>query len=253
MSQRQSQQHTVGVGLRQITQRVQEQSIKQELTEEEELEEELKTEATEEPRESFELEDFGDSEVALEGETAQSPFDREWTSQLPLVYQLPRRARPLVLFRIDENFEVHYRGRKHNSSSQLRLLIARAIAEHLKNNQVALSAPGDWRQLPALETDEKLLDLLGEDRPKLDRVIGKIGSEIKAFAILLPNGDVVTPQALINAAKKGKRATRAAALRMALQKPTRLAGENWSEKDWHDFENTQRKKERGQKKAPSGN
>ncbi|MEE8609067.1 MAG: hypothetical protein V3S55_15800 [Nitrospiraceae bacterium] len=199
----------------------------------------------EEPKESHELEDIGDSPAALDGEEALSPFDREWLEPPPLVSHLPRRARPTVLYRIDEHFAVHPLGRQEGWFSNLRYLIACAIAKHLQESRSTLSTVGDWCNVPTIGRDENVLALVSSEvRKNLKKELKRRGAALKAFAILLPSGDVITPQALLGFAQEGKRATRAAALRLAALKPTELAGESWSNEAWDQFERTQRIKER---------
>jgi hypothetical protein len=208
------------------------------------------------------IETSGDSDVALYGQEAASPFDSEWSSPLPLIYQLPARARPLIRFYIDERLEVQTLERGEDEISKLRFLITCAVAKHLGDQNVSLLKVGDWCHIPAIKDDEGLIDLIppGQDRETLRSRLEHMGSDLKAFALTLPSGDVVTPQALINLAHderkatrvkgerslrfSGKRATRAGALRVSSQKPSELAGEVWTEEDWGRFEETQRKKEK---------
>lgn len=212
-----------------------------------------------------EIEIEGDSDVVISGPNASSPFDSEWLSALPLIYQLPFRARPIVRFYIDERIEVHKIDRGDDDITKLRHLIASAIAEHIKEQNVSLRKIGDWCHIPAIKDDEGLIGLLSTnvDRESLRNRLEHMGSDLKAFAIALPSGDVVTPQALISLAQderkatriksentkrfSGKRATRAGALRVSSRKPSELAGEQWTEEDWSRFEDTQRKKRRGGK------
>jgi hypothetical protein len=83
---------------------------------------------------------------------------------------------------------------------------------------------------------------------KLRIGLNKYGEEYKAFGIVLANGDVITPQALICLASKKRRATRAAALRAladakaaGLAPPTEVAGEPWDKTLWQRFKDSQRK------------
>lgn len=193
------------------------------------------------PKEPQQIEDTGVSEVVLEGEIAESPFE-EWLESLPLVSHLPRRARPRVLYRIDEHFAVHPLDRQEGWFSNLRYLIACAIAKHLRESRITLSAPGDWCNVPATGGDEELIALVpDEDQEKLRK---RLDRPFKAFAMLLPSGDVMTVQAILDRAQKGKRATRAAALRFSATRPRELAGESWSEEDWDLFEDTQQRRKR---------
>jgi hypothetical protein len=76
-----------------------------------------------------------------------------------------------------------------------------------------------------------------------DARLHSIGSLIKDFAILLPSGDVIVPQTLLDPARKGKRTTRGAALSLAsLRLENMPDGERWTDGDWKAFETTQRKK-----------
>ena len=196
----------------------------------------------EDPKEPQELEDVGDSEGSLEGTKSLSPFDQEWLEPLPLVSHLPRRARPPVLFRIDKHFTVHPLDRSEGWFSTLRSAIASAIARHLRESNTPLSTIGDWCNMPAIGSDEELLALVSpEHRENVKKQLHYRGGPLKAFAILLPNGDVITPQALIDLTQEGKHATRAGALRVATRRPKELAGEPWSSKDWTRFENAQSK------------
>lgn len=210
-----------------------------------------------------EVEAWGDSDVAVNGVDAASPFDFEWASRLPLIRQLPRRARPPVRFYIDERLEVHKIGVGEDDITNLQHLIAAAVAKHIEDQHVRLEQPGDWCHIPAITDDEGLIELVapGDSRETLRHRLEHMGSDLKAFAIALPSGDVVTPQALINLARDerrstrakdktdlglpGTRATRAAALRLSSQRPGEIAGEPWSERDWSRFEDTQRKKKSG--------
>jgi hypothetical protein len=224
-----------------VTRLAQEQLVKVELAGEADYAYEAELE--EDLAELREPEDADDSDALLDGRTG-SPFDREWASPLPLLSQLPRRARPVVRFHIDEGFEVRRLDGRQDAQSNQRHIIACAVARHLRDNQIKLSAPGDWCDIPLMPGDRGLLELVADefDRADLAGRLQSVGSDLKAFAISLPNGDLVTPQALIDEAQRGKRATRAAALRLAARRPLELAGDPWSDEDWDRFEETQRKK-----------
>jgi hypothetical protein len=194
-------------------------------------------------------------EVSADGEpegdeddeyTSLEPERDAWgsTSSPPLISELPYRARPYVCYRIDEQLEVHSLEPRQYPLSALRLLIAKAVARHILSEGVSLSKPGDWCQIPLIRDERRLLELVEaeDDSAQLASMLHSVGSDLKAFAILLPSGDVVTPQALINEAQKNKRATRAAALRLAAERPSQLAGEPWSAQEWERFETTQRSK-----------
>jgi hypothetical protein len=204
------------------------------------------------------IEGYGDSESALRGIDARTAFDFEWLSPEPLIHILPSRARPLVRYFIDEELVVHKLHSRTDEFSNLRYLIATAISKHLRNTQVTLRTIGDWCQIPAIESDENLVELMPEHRDTLTSALAHFGSDLKSFALMLPSGDVITPQVLIDLAQdvrkskrrkmepvgdaKPKKATRGGALRLSSSKPSELAGEAWSLHEWTAFEKTQRKK-----------
>jgi hypothetical protein len=198
------------------------------------------------------LEDYGDSEVFFQGTDVETSFDRERLLTLPLVSQLPRRARPILHFRLDENLELHSVGGEDRAGG-LRFLVASAIAEHIRQSAIKLLQRDDWCQLPAIEGDNGLAELVPnpQDRTRLSAALAKVGSDLKSFAIMLPNGDVITPQTLMNQAREGKRATRAAVLRLRAKRPDRIADETWTANDWKVFDQTQRKKRLSYSKTSS--
>jgi hypothetical protein len=242
-------------GARHMTKLAQEQLVKADLGGEADYANEAELE--EDRIELQEQEDVEDSDALIDGHT-ETPFDREWASPIPLLSQLPRRSRPAVRFHIDEGFEVRSLDGRQDAQSKQRYIIACAIAKHLRDHKVRLSAPGDWCNIPKIApsapddwsdvpltpSDRGLLQLIADkfDRVELASRLRSVGADLKAFAISLPSGDVVTPQALIDEAQRGKHATRAAALRVAAQRPSTLAGDVWSDEDWDRFEETQRKK-----------
>lgn len=222
---------------------------------EQQLEEELRTddemEVEPEPAEPDRIEDRGDTDVYLDADEGAELFDPPPTGPVPQLGDLPVRARPLVLYRIDERYEVHGLERSPNKCSQDRTLIAQAVAAHLARCGCKLENLGDWRQIPAIGSDAALLEhvAVANSQAAADELKGrleKVGRVLKWFAIELPNGDVVTVQALIDAAARSKRATRAAALRTLAdaeargEKPRELAGETWTQRDWSAFQRAQR-------------
>jgi hypothetical protein len=203
------------------------------------------------------LQDSGISEIALEGEEAQTPFDQESTQQLPRLGSLPRETRPKVLFWIDSGFQVHHVAGGKRTASVVQEAVAQAIASHLKQHStVRLSEAGDWQWLPAIG---RIVATTGPQRtasrtsyhlellelvPEIQRVEAEARLErdsrfLQSFALVLPSGDVLTPAALVHPARQGKLVTRAVALRWASQRPSQLAGEAWTPKDWKDFERAQ--------------
>jgi hypothetical protein len=135
-------------------------------------------------------------------------------------------------------------------------VIVQAVAQHLKNCRIELKEPGAWRDIPCIGDDSALYKLavgqFGTGKIRLDVALKNFGSEYKAFGIILANGDVVTPQALIDRAREKtvnpRRATRAGLLRAVadaraagLGRPTAVAGEEWKDKElWTAFEDAQR-------------
>ncbi len=202
----------------------------------------------------------------------RGPSDLESSSHLPLLHKLPKSARPPVYFFIDEEYTVHALGSPNAAPAEMRYAIALAIALHLKEYEVKLTQPGDWRHIPCIGTDAQLRGLaikafeasnvassgsLGSNSSlSIKTGLNKYGAEYKAFAIVLSNADVITPQALINQAQKGKRATRAGALRALADAnrdasyPTLLAGEAWDEKTWEKFTRVQNKAKNDQRRTP---
>lgn len=274
--------------------------LEQDLSEEE-LRSRLKKESepVPDPRERPDLEDGGDSEQHLAGDVGRSPFDLDWSAPHPFIFQLPSRARPDALFRIDPEFRVHglvARRKKKTVGSDDQLksteqttvfghqaMIAGAIARHLRNHNCRLEKAGDWCDIPAIGSDDELRLLAANDdqqaavtefiaaeaalRKKngdtpdnrgrrkdaferlspefqaFDFALNEKGQRLKQFAIMLPNGEAVAVQALIDSAgksEKKKKVTRAAALRMALAKPAEVNRESWTPKDWEAFEKAQR-------------
>ncbi|MGB7722221.1 MAG: hypothetical protein WBL65_20140, partial [Bryobacteraceae bacterium] len=202
------------------------------------------------PRETFELEDSGISDVVLKGEEDQTPFDLEPAYLLPRLGDLPAEARPRVLFWIDSQFQVHRLERGKRGASAAQEAVALAIALHLRNlSTVRLSVAGDWQWLPAIgrivpaktKYHTELVELVPEAfRDEIrSRLKGDKGF-LHSFALVLPSGDVITPAALVHPAQQGKQATRAAALVWCSQKPAQLAGEDWTSEDWKKFDDAQK-------------
>jgi len=227
---------------------------------EQELDEELERDdleesgAEEEPKEPPESEAVGESEIWLDDEEETDLFEAEQAPVcgLPAIGDLLIRARPLVRYWIDEKYRVHQVGQRGGGARQAgisrwRRYIAEAVAEHLRRHGCRLTAPGDWRQIPAIGSDERLLSYMPEEvRQPLQSRLKGLGKRLKGFAIELPNGDVMTVQALIDPAGRGKKATRAGALRCAaeLEKGAgdgvTLAGEEWTSRDWKALDRAER-------------
>lgn len=237
MSQRLKRGTRTSQGARQITSLLQEQFAQIQLGDEEDIEE---------LDEDFidEIDDHANSEAILTGESVEHSFDLEWSSALPLEKQLARRTSPPVRYLIDSSLNVHRLDSRDDSGSNLSHLIASAVARHIRDSRTDLVKPGDWRHIPAIESERKLLKLVvagtlssGTSYELLKMRFEKVGASAKSFAILLPNGDVVTPQALIDDATTGRRATRAGALRQKTlqesgEEGNELAGENWTPAHW---------------------
>jgi hypothetical protein len=198
-----------------------------------------------------ELEDVGDSSAMLEDGPPGAIFEIGWSGDLPLMRQLPRRLRPQVRYQIDDDLVVHTLHRKISRSTELERNVAVALAEHLRRVGTRCEEAGDWCRIPAIGSDEVLVELMKDACPKTFEaaVFHSVGNVLKNFAIELPNGDVVTPQALVEPARRGKLTTRAAALRLAGRRPQYLpCGEEWTADDWDGFESTQKRgKRRGLK------
>lgn len=338
-------------------------------------EEDAFSEVAGEPEEN---EDAG-GQTLLGGEEGNlGPSDVEWSGSLPLVYQLPRSARPPVYFFIDKRYQVYEAAGTGLHVSPLRKAIAWAIAQHIEDNNISLDESGAWRDIPyigndaelrkkaikhwevrcnslgneidrslahfilnalnrhaehdaegvsaltdslesadssttttrkgdlavdlrkflgryplshALGTTHSLLEVLSPalerikelgllsswsvdsveswklritpyhefvSSRKLDQGLNKYGAEYKSFAIILPNGDVIVPQALIYCAGKKRRATRAGALRALADAkahkappPKELVGEAWTKKHWQSFEKAQRQSKRKPARQPA--
>jgi hypothetical protein len=186
-----------------------------------------------------ELQDAADSDAWFDDETPSDPFASERRSGLPHFSDLPYSARPFVRYWIDRDFQVHKMDRRDDLQSKRCDAIAGAIALHLQKSICRLLEPGDWCQIPHIDRDRSLLELVKaadpqqweSDLSKVSELARKLAT-IKDFAIMLPNGDVLAVQAFIDGAREGKRATRAAALRVAADKPPKLAGDDWEDADW---------------------
>lgn len=191
------------------------------------------------------LEDLADSDSFLEDSPAGVAFDRGWYGDAPLISQLPRRVRPPVRFAIDADLKLSRLGEGNSKADRLEWAVAEAVTAHLRHSGVMLQARGDWCAIPCVGGDRELLALVPEHlQSALDEArMRSIGSLIKDFAILLPSGDVIVPQTLLDPARKCKRTTRGAALRLASLRLEHMPdGERWTESDWKGFEVTQRKK-----------
>lgn len=194
------------------------------------------------------LEDLADSEWFLVDSPAGAAFDRGWDGDAPLISQLPRRLRPPVRFAIDSDLKISRLCEANSKADDLEWAVAEAVAAHIRSAGVVLRTTGDWRRISCIGSDRDLLALVPEH---LQTVLGEarlhsIGSLIKGFAILLPSGDVVVPQTLLDLARRGKRTTRGAALSLCSLRLERMPdGERWTEADWRGFETTQRKKSAG--------
>ena len=140
--------------------------------------------------------------------------------------------------------------------SKRRDLIARAVALHLRREGCDLREPGDWCKIPRIDGNQGLIELaqkidttLGDpglrgigdavEVLEISKALKSFGRALKNLAVMLPNGDVVAVQALLNKARGKKRATRAAALRLAKSRPSELVGDPWSAREWGRFETVQ--------------
>ncbi len=218
--------------------------------------------------------DAGESDGRL-----RNAFDQEWDTSLAVLGRMPRSLSLPIRFWIDRCFEVHGGDMPPSSSdrsgplplSALRRAVADAIALHLRLEQstAPLDAPGSWVDVPLLAPSPGEACTLGgnvleelkarntaylKETAYLIRLVAELhGTDVacevahrhraamyfKEFAIRLPNDDVVTVKTLIKEARKGKRATRAAALRLLNTKPAQVAGEPWSPADWSGFRKAQ--------------
>lgn len=218
------------------------------------------------------LEDEGDSDWYFTDKPLFDPFP-SGPHRLRTIAEIPYEARPLVRYWIDHEFCVHKLDHKRQSrlrrsekaadnepsreepqnqesvatnqtddlQSKRRDLIARAVALHLRQEKCKLHEPSDWCNIPRIDGDQGLLNLVHKVEPiQGDFGLRRVGKALKSFAIMLPNGDVIAVQALLDDARKKKRATRAAALRTAKSQPFELAGDLWSVNDWRRFEINQR-------------
>ncbi|MEM9367576.1 MAG: hypothetical protein AAGD07_16410 [Planctomycetota bacterium] len=178
------------------------------------------------------VEDFGDSQHYLveQGESsltttesAVSPHEVEDDQGPPPDTQIPLRSRPLVRFRIDKSYRVHElisyrRYRREMEVDRLRRIIAQQIALHLQRYNYAPSETGQWCHIPALTMDDIPAHLDSEaDRRRLASALKSSPKRLKRFAILLPNGEAVSVEAINTRVfkKKGEHdATLAGVLRL---------------------------------------
>ncbi len=196
-----------------------------------------------------EREDFADSDVAATDHDERSPFDHVYQGSLATLADLPRATRPDVRFAIDADYGICPLDLAADKYFVVRRALVLAVARHLQQHGVVLCDSGDWCHIPAIGSDDELIRLVGEESTEdtnlvdeFTRVLAKQSARLKSMAIQLPNGDVVKLSALMDAARKGKSATRAGALRLAKSQPSTVAGEKWSSADWKGFNETQRKK-----------
>lgn len=119
---------------------------------------------------------------------------------LPPLEEVPERRRPRVRYRIEADFAVRALQRP---PVDLERAVAEAIARHIEETGTTLQKPGDWCAIPCIGGDAGLARLIPDDAKDVlgAEEIKTFGSVLKNFAIELPNGDVVTPQALMDAAR----------------------------------------------------
>lgn len=191
--------------------------------------------------EEHEIQASGDSDDALLNSAgAASEFERGGRTW----YQLGEFACPPVRYWIDEHCEIRSTGsRIAPSLVDSADAVAKAIACHLAPEAELIREPLGWCHLPAIGSVEALVALAarepGVDIDQLRARLRSRGRVLLAFGILLPSGECITPNALIKPASESKRASLAGALRMAVGRPERLAGEHWTSEDWHRFERAQ--------------
>jgi len=233
------------------------QLARDDLAEERALEEDETVEEVEnsEPQDE---ELLGDSDRFLGDPQSQVPFDKPEITGLCSLSDLPSRARPLVRYRIDADFNVHpvHDERVWNASSDdLRKAIVQAVARFLQEQEFRFEECGDWCHLPWMDatkirelavsesdsaTMKKLCELRGDKNAakddieklrkklstfarRLDDAIVQRSKAIRSFAIMLPNDDVVSVNVLTGNkvfANKDKAATRCGALRFFIGSPT---------------------------------
>lgn len=118
-----------------------------------------------------------------------------------------RKGTPPILFRIDENHEVHVLAAVRWGYLEKAEAIVRAIALHLQSKPPArLTFPGDWVMIPVIQSLDHLRSLLEQTMEDPGRAtdiiywIGKRTGMLRSFAFHLPNGDTVTAQALLSPA-----------------------------------------------------
>jgi hypothetical protein len=202
--------------------------------------------------EAHEIDALGDSDAFVEPEAGSSPFDLEWVGTLPRVRDLPPRACPRVLYRLSKYLEVLGLTRSKKHHEPLRDTIALAVAEHIRRSGVQLKDGGDWVNIPAIAGNDALINLARENQDELRRATKNRFRQLKSFAVALPNGEVVTVEALVHRGVAGRKATRAAALRVLAAGIVRkeLAGEEWTEADWRQLkENEEESWRRRRKRA----
>ncbi|MFO0838325.1 MAG: hypothetical protein U1D55_07325 [Phycisphaerae bacterium] len=233
--------------------------------------------APEAEREPPNLEDTGESD--RHERDVINPFDLT-AIKTPLRWarELPRALRPPVRYEIvGPGFEVKETYQQPCSEhAALRLLIAHAIAAHLRRCNVKLTNAGDWVHVPCIRGDRELVTLMesaahalsafavssaelrcsfGEIRGRIEELLKDYGW-LKDFAIRLPSRDVIRVQAVLRpafrSAKRPRLATCAAALRLGTQTPPPelIAGEPWSPDDWVKFRSNQRERALEASKAP---
>jgi hypothetical protein len=199
--------------------------------------------------------DFGDSEFSL-SEAADVPPECEQVISGPVrLKSLPARLRLAVKFEIllDLNSR-HLTLRPIGPSKSDALLqpkIAEVMVQHIERH-LSWYWPnnhdlGDWKQIPAIGSVEALTHLVGD--AQFGNRMHSIPKLLRNFAVRLPCGTVITPDALIHSAlDNGRRATMAAALRaIPSKRPSdteeayELGGEWWSAEDIKAFRASRRK------------
>lgn len=197
---------------------------------------------------SLDAEDADDSRYLYQ-ERDESNLDYEVKYETPPFHQLLARLQLPVQFHINADFEIRDLLIGGWEASSFRKKIVLGIVNHLRSNNCILRDPGNWIHIPAIKSDDDLTALAEEnpaEQKQLKDRLKSFGRFYKSFAILLPNLDLVTPQALISPARHthGIRTTAAAGLKVAhdLQpselskwKVITIAGEEWSGEDLLKF------------------
>lgn len=201
--------------------------------------------------EPHESEEFGDSDCCLSvvEEIDPSGFGLEDHDGKREIHTLPDQINGSIRFFIDKNYLVHKLEPYRGAHDHLHEEVAKGIASHLKACNLKFCDRGDWIHIPAIGSNEALIELVCKNQSEDFRatLVNAMKDKSRIFRqsrIRLSNGDVVAVGALVFPAGSNDQTriiTKAALSRKYFDDPCtdqEIAGVHVDESMWQRFGET---------------